>query len=25
VELCDYRPIVEREPIEWPGGARVAF
>jgi hypothetical protein len=20
VELCDYSPIVEREPTEWPGG-----
>jgi allantoinase len=25
VELFDYSPIVERDPIEWPGGARVAF
>lgn len=25
VELFDYSPIVEREPITWPGGARVAF
>jgi allantoinase len=25
VELFDYSPIVEREPIVWPGGARVAF
>jgi allantoinase len=25
LELFDYSPIVEREPIEWPGGARVAF
>jgi peptidoglycan/xylan/chitin deacetylase (PgdA/CDA1 family) len=24
-ELFDYRPIIEREPIHWPGGARVAF
>ncbi|GAA4895295.1 polysaccharide deacetylase [Stackebrandtia albiflava] len=24
-ELYDYSPIVGREPIEWPGGARVAF
>jgi allantoinase len=24
-ELFDYRPIVDREPIRWPGGARVAF
>ncbi|MEU7188670.1 polysaccharide deacetylase family protein [Streptomyces sp. NPDC045369] len=24
-ELFDYSPIVEREPIHWPGGARVAF
>jgi allantoinase len=24
-ELYDYSPIVDREPIEWPGGARVAF
>lgn len=24
-ELFDYSPIVEREPIRWPGGARVAF
>jgi allantoinase len=24
-DLYDYRPIVEREPIRWPGGARVAF
>ncbi|MHA6617349.1 polysaccharide deacetylase family protein [Pseudonocardia sp. DLS-67] len=23
--LFDYSPIVEREPIHWPGGARVAF
>jgi allantoinase len=23
--LYDYSPIVEREPIHWPGGARVAF
>ncbi|TLG05371.1 polysaccharide deacetylase [Nocardia cyriacigeorgica] len=23
--LYDYSPIVEREPIQWPGGARVAF
>ena len=23
--LYDYSPIVEREPIDWPGGARVAF
>ncbi|MFD3759667.1 polysaccharide deacetylase family protein [Streptomyces sp. NPDC058622] len=23
-ELFDYSPIVEREPIRWPGGARVA-
>ncbi|MFI0404934.1 polysaccharide deacetylase family protein [Actinomadura sp. 3N508] len=24
-ELFDYTPIVGREPIRWPGGARVAF
>jgi peptidoglycan/xylan/chitin deacetylase (PgdA/CDA1 family) len=24
-ELYDYSPIVEREPIHWPDGARVAF
>ncbi|MFD7663580.1 polysaccharide deacetylase family protein [Streptomyces sp. NPDC059788] len=24
-ELFDYSPIVEREPIHWPDGARVAF
>ncbi|MEU6117227.1 polysaccharide deacetylase family protein [Streptomyces sp. NPDC047117] len=24
-QLYDYSPIVEREPIHWPGGARVAF
>jgi peptidoglycan/xylan/chitin deacetylase (PgdA/CDA1 family) len=24
-ELYDYSPITEREPIRWPGGARVAF
>lgn len=24
-QLYDYSPIVEREPIRWPGGARVAF
>ncbi|MGW0179530.1 polysaccharide deacetylase family protein [Nocardia sp. NPDC003345] len=24
-ELFDYSAIVDREPIEWPGGARVAF
>jgi allantoinase len=24
-ELFDYSPIVDREPIRWPGGARVAF
>ncbi|CAM04661.1 polysaccharide deacetylase [Saccharopolyspora erythraea NRRL 2338] len=24
-ELFGYSPIVEREPIHWPGGARVAF
>jgi allantoinase len=23
--LYDYSPIVDREPIKWPGGARVAF
>ncbi|KAB8165914.1 polysaccharide deacetylase family protein [Streptomyces sp. 3MP-14] len=23
--LYDYRPIVERPPLRWPGGARVAF
>jgi allantoinase len=23
--LYDYSPIVDREPIHWPGGARVAF
>ncbi|WP_280205944.1 polysaccharide deacetylase family protein [Nocardia cyriacigeorgica] len=23
--LYDYSPIVDREPIQWPGGARVAF
>jgi allantoinase len=25
VDLFDYSPITEREPIRWPGGARVAF
>jgi allantoinase len=25
IHLFDYSPIVEREPIHWPGGARVAF
>ena len=25
VELFDYSSIVDREPIEWPDGARVAF
>jgi allantoinase len=25
MDLYDYSPIVEREPIAWPGGARVAF
>ncbi len=24
-QLFDYSPITEREPIQWPGGARVAF
>jgi allantoinase len=24
-ELYDYSPITQREPIRWPGGARVAF
>jgi allantoinase len=24
-ELYDYSPIIDREPIRWPGGARVAF
>ncbi|UNO41029.1 polysaccharide deacetylase family protein [Streptomyces sp. MST-110588] len=24
-ELFDYSPIVGREPIHWPGGARIAF
>ncbi|WJV51283.1 polysaccharide deacetylase family protein [Streptomyces flavofungini] len=24
-KLYDYSPIVEREPIQWPGGAKVAF
>lgn len=24
-DLFDYSPIVEREPIHWPDGARVAF
>ena len=24
-DLFDYTPIVEREPIHWPNGARVAF
>ncbi len=24
-QLFNYSPIVEREPIRWPGGARVAF
>jgi peptidoglycan/xylan/chitin deacetylase (PgdA/CDA1 family) len=24
-DLYDYSPITEREPIRWPGGARVAF
>lgn len=23
--LYDYSPIVDREPIQWPGGARIAF
>ncbi|GEL17262.1 polysaccharide deacetylase family protein [Pseudonocardia asaccharolytica] len=25
VQLFDYSPIVEREPLRWPAGARVAF
>jgi len=25
LELFDYSPIVDRDPISWPGGARVAF
>jgi peptidoglycan/xylan/chitin deacetylase (PgdA/CDA1 family) len=25
IELYDYSPIVERDPIAWPNGARVAF
>lgn len=25
IELYDYRPITEREPLSWPGGNRVAF
>jgi allantoinase len=25
IELFDYSPIIERESIRWPGGARVAF
>lgn len=25
IELFDYSPIVQREPIRWPNGARVAF
>jgi len=25
IELYDYTPIVERDPIAWPNGARVAF
>ena len=25
IELYDYSPIVERDPIVWPNGARVAF
>jgi peptidoglycan/xylan/chitin deacetylase (PgdA/CDA1 family) len=24
-ELYDYSPIIERDPVRWPGGARVAF
>jgi allantoinase len=24
-DLYDYSPITEREPVRWPGGARVAF
>ena len=24
-DLFSYSPIVEREPIHWPGDARVAF
>ena len=24
-ELYDYSPIIERDPIRWPDGARVAF
>ncbi|MEU3896535.1 polysaccharide deacetylase family protein [Streptomyces sp. NPDC045251] len=24
-QLYDYTPVIEREPIRWPGGARVAF
>src|SRR3954452_16782505 len=25
IELFDYSPIVDRDPIHWPDGARVAF
>jgi allantoinase len=25
IDLFEYSPITERQPIEWPGGARVAF
>ena len=25
IELFDYDPIVDREPIDWPNGARIAF
>jgi allantoinase len=25
IELFDYSPIVDREPVRWPDGARVAF
>lgn len=25
VELFEYSPIAERQPLQWPGGARVAF
>jgi allantoinase len=24
-ELYDYSPITERDPVSWPGGARIAF
>src|SRR5690242_287866 len=25
IDLFEYSPIVDREPLHWPGGARVAF